>query len=112
MLDTGHVADVHGCAVDALMLPAQTHRPARVDGTCPATGRQVRLETGPDGAATANTPEAAVTIVTTGDIGDIRGSVCAPGQLFISEHAARNWTGLPPSTAVVSASDAMRRAAR
>jgi hypothetical protein len=115
MLDTGHRADVHGCAIDALMLPAQTGRPAQIDGTCPATGQPVTIVTGPDtmgGTATANPPNAVVTIMTTGDVGDIRGSICAPGQIFTSEPAARTWPELPPSAAIVSAADAMRFATR
>lgn len=112
MLDTGHETQVQGCAVDALLLPALTGRPARINATCPITRQRVRIDVAHDGSGNAQPSGVMVSLVVPGcETTDLRSSVCMHGHVFASAEAASDWHAQHPKAAVVSVAGALRYAA-
>jgi alkylmercury lyase len=80
------------CASDALTYPGILARPGRIESTCPATGRPIRVEVTPDRVVSAD-PETAVVSRIRPDaaVADVRAEICALGNFFTSAQAAADW---------------------
>ena len=82
------------CAFDTLFLPRILNKSARVESTCPVTGRQIHLTVTPDGVEECEPEAAFMSLVTPGAgqlEGSIRGSFCCHVHFFASEQAASAW---------------------
>lgn len=94
-LDTGQVGDVPGCAGDALSPVLSAGRAARIELSCPATGRPISVQVGAAGEFEGVEPAAAVAIIQSLDSDwhprDWDRSDCANGLFFASAEAASGW---------------------
>lgn len=97
--------------VDALFLPALTGRPARIDATCPVTGRPASIQIRAGRAAEVDPPEAVISLVVPNcDPADLISSVCPYGHVFASAGAAASWRTEHPQAALLPPADALRYA--
>ncbi len=106
------------CALDALFLPHVLGLPARIESTCPISGRQVRLRVGPEGLEASEPSDALMSLVVPGARlkGNVRSNLCCHVHFFASEDAAHTWisdhtgsTLLPVSEASELARDMTQR---
>ena len=97
----GHT--VYGfCASDALEFAVLLDRPGRIESTCPATGRRIRVEVTPSDVLAVDPPEAVVsTVRPTQAVTDIR-AYCDLGNFFSSPDAATDWLAHNPHGQITS----------
>ena len=93
------------CASDALEFPVLLDRPGRIESTCPATGRRIRVEVTPTEVLTVDPPDAVVsTVRPTQAVTDIR-TYCDLGNFFSSPDAASDWLTHNPQGQITSVAD-------
>lgn len=98
------------CAFDTLFLPELLDRPARVESTCPATARPVRLTVTPDDVRELDPADAVVSMVSPGGCSDVRATFCCHVTFFATQKAAAAWHADHPGGHVLSVIDAHRLA--
>lgn len=76
------------CVPDALGSAQVLDERLQVTSTCPATGRSVVLDVGPEGIRAADPATAVMSWVTHFDPDDARASACGHMNLFVSQEAA------------------------
>jgi alkylmercury lyase len=97
------------CATDTLMVPVVLGRPARVESTCPQTGRAIRIELTPDTVERLDPHDAVMTAVRPrGRLADVRSATCAHGHFFSSNVATTAWTSAHPDGHVYPVEEAFR----
>jgi Alkylmercury lyase len=98
-----------GCALDTLLAPMLTGRSTRVDSTCPATGKEIRLTATPHGVEDM-APEGAVLSLRLPSretsAGNARETICVYGHFFVDREHASTWPGLHPDAVLLSVADA------
>jgi alkylmercury lyase len=93
------------CASDAPEFPVILDRPGRIESTCPATGRPIRVEVTPTEILTVDPPEAVVsTVRPTQAVTDIR-AYCDLGNFFSSPSAATDWLARNPHGQITTVAD-------
>ncbi len=121
---TSHRFEVGGqrlytwCALDALFLPHVLGLPARIESTCPVSGRRIQLRVGPEGIESCKPDGALMSLVVPGSRlkGNVRSNLCCHVHFFATENAARAWSSehegstlLPVSGASELAQDITQR---
>jgi len=102
-----------GCALDTLLAPMLTGRAARVVSTCPATSRQIRLTTAPEGIRDLDPPSAVLSLRLPSletRASNAQATICAYGHFFVDREAAASWPSLHPEAVLLAAGDAARLA--
>jgi alkylmercury lyase len=96
------------CAWDPLFMVPLLDEPARVESTCPVTGRQVSLTVTPDGVSDVSPAEAVVSFLvpTRPWDDDVIGSFCHHVLYLASEQAGRRWMATHPGTFLLSVEQA------
>lgn len=90
------------CAADTLLFPPILGRAARVESTCPATRRTIRVDVTPDAVITVDPATAVVTQVgVCAGVDDIRGEICDHGHFYASADATASWRTDHPGGAVI-----------
>lgn len=93
------------CASDALGFPVILDRHGRIESTCPATGRPIRVEVTPSEVLNVHPPEAVVsTVRPTQAVTDIR-AYCDLGNFFSSPDAATDWLAHNPHGQITTVAD-------
>ena len=101
------------CALDTLFIPELLGADARVQSTCPATGKAVRLTVTPQGVKMED-PEIGYMSILVPDLEDVRanliGSFCHYVHFFASKAAGERWTAENPGTALLTVKQGFRLA--
>ena len=117
LIPTSHRFQVHGrllytwCALDTLTYPILLHIPARVESSCPVSGKMVSLSVTPTGIGDL-TPRGAVVSLVIPVQGQSctcdRSSFCDQGHFFRSRREAVIWQKARPERRILSVEDAYR----
>ena len=87
------------CALDTLIFPAWTQRPAQVSSACPVTGQPIHLTVTPEGVEQLNPPSGVMSLLIQEGLAtccNIREAFCAYSQFFASRQAASTWLSKRP----------------
>ena len=91
------------------LAPMLTGRSTRMDSTCPATGKEIRLTATPHGVEDM-APEGAVLSLRLPSLetsaGNAGETICAYGHFFVDREHASTWPGLHPDAVLLSVADA------
>jgi alkylmercury lyase len=92
------------CAWDTLFLPELLSATARVESTCPTTGKRISLRVSPRGVTETSHPDAAVSFLVPDRKfdADVIQSFCHFVHFFVSEQAGQAWTASHPGTFLIS----------
>jgi alkylmercury lyase len=96
------------CALDALLFPALSGRPASIESPCRGTGEPVHIEVTPAGIEAVEPPSAVVSIVVARDLANLRRVSCNNMHFFRSPEAASRWLEKHPEATILSVEDAFR----
>ncbi|MGH7722282.1 MAG: organomercurial lyase MerB [Candidatus Dormibacteria bacterium] len=98
------------CATDTLLFTLILGVGALVESTCPATGRQIRVELDPDAVISVEPRQAVISQRQPGaEVGNLRSEICDEGHFYSSRAAAQGWAGEHPEGEVLSVTDAFER---
>jgi alkylmercury lyase len=98
------------CALDALLFPALSGRPASIESPCRGTGEPVHIKVTPTGIEAAEPPSAVVSIVVAQDMTNIRSVGCNNTHFFSSPEATSRWLEKHPEATILPVEDAFRLA--
>jgi alkylmercury lyase len=96
------------CALDALLFPVLSGRPASIESPCRGTGELVHIEVTPAGIKAAEPPSAVVSIVAARDLATVRSVGCNNTHFFSSPEAASRWLEKHPEATILPAEDAFQ----
>ncbi len=97
------------CALDTLIFPAWTQRPAQVSSACPVTGIPIHLTVTPEGVEQLNPPTGVISLLIQEGLAtccNIREAFCAYSQFFASRAAASVWQASHPDGYVLPIEEA------
>ena len=97
------------CALDTLIFPAWTQRPAQVSSSCPVTGQPIHLTVTPERLEHFDPPSGVLSVLIQDGVAtccNIREVFCAYSQFFASRQAASAWQASHPDGHVLSIEEA------
>jgi alkylmercury lyase len=114
LVPTRHRFQIHGqdlftwCAFDTVLFPPQLRAAARVQSTCPVTGRSISFVVSPEGSVKDLTPASCVmSLIIPAERRDcVRASFCEHSLFFWSEQAASTFLTAHPETVLLSLEEA------
>lgn len=96
------------CALDALLFPVVSGRPASIESPCRGTGELVRVKVTPAGIEAVEPSSAVVSIVAARDLANIRSVGCNNMHFFSSPQATSRWLEKHPEATILPVEDAFR----